>query len=121
MADKLTSTQLRELLDLEATAVPGPVEYREQLRANMSMIATQKYVIAAIPNEKVLGEYALQRANANLFVASRNAIRPLVEELLELREWVGEWACKCHETECECSEIEKPEKAKHVQARKSSM
>lgn len=92
---KLTDDELRELLELESKATPGP--WRNSPLVNDSRLYPGSSVGTPSSWFAVSGEDAKQNhANARLVAAARNLARPLVEEVLRLRELLRsqlDWHC----------------------------
>ena len=83
MTARLTDDQLRELLELEAKATPGSWNRHPRLPQTIEALGRSVAVCVTLPSGVFkTGE---QDANTALISAARNAIRPLVEELLEAR------------------------------------
>ena len=82
MSEKVDVSALRAV---EVPATPGPWTYREELRANQSMVASDKWVVAGIVNEVSEEDRKVQRANAAFICAARNNWTALLDEVARLR------------------------------------
>lgn len=89
----LTDDELRGLLEMEAKATPGPVKAVAMVLAtrrdgapmpcrDQYSLTTDSPCATAVPMTLCGG---IMESDARCFAAARNAIRPLVEELLRRR------------------------------------